>query len=92
MNVEISARALAELDAAFAFLNQDNPRAADAMRAAIAKAISSLETLPNRGRPGRVSDTRELLVKGAPYVVVYGVNSEVVNIFNIRHTSQNPII
>jgi len=48
---------------------------------------NSLETFPNRGRSGRIAGTRELA--RAPYIIVYRVNEETVEILRIYHSAQN---
>ena len=90
MIVELSERAEAELLSAAAFLREDSPRAAEKVHAAIERALDSLGDLPNRGRAGSVEATRELPVRGAPYVIVYSVRAELVFVTRIRHTSQDP--
>src|SRR5262249_44206861 len=47
----------------------------------------SLETLPNRGRPGRITGTRELIFP--PYVIVYRINLQTVEILRIYHGAQD---
>ena len=47
----------------------------------------SLETFSDRGRPGRIDGTRELV--RAPYIIVYRVRSEAVEILRIYHSAQN---
>lgn len=47
----------------------------------------SLETMPLRGRPGLVPDTRELLAV-APYVITYRVTAEDVQIVRVWHIAQ----
>lgn len=90
MNVEVSIRAAAELDSAIAFLRERNPRVADRVHAAIERALESLTLLQRRGRPGVIEGTRELLVRGTPYVLVYTVEDETVRVARIRHASQDP--
>ena len=75
---------------AAAFLREDNPRATEKVHAAIERALDSLSDFPNRGRSGPVEGTRELVVRGAPYVIVYSVADDVVFVSRIRHTSQDP--
>jgi toxin ParE1/3/4 len=90
LRLEISRTAHRELEAAFEYLNTRNPRAARSVRSALRSAMLSLLRLPGRGRPGRVEGTRELVVRGAPYVLVYLVRNGAVFIVRIRHTSQDP--
>jgi len=46
------------------------------------------EDLPNRGRPGKKSGTRELVLPALPYIVVYKVGSDVLRIARILHGAQ----
>ena len=45
-------------------------------------------TFPDRGRPGRVTETRELVVV-RPYIVVYGVHQDRIVILRIWHGAQD---
>ena len=51
-------------------------------------AARSLKRFPNRGRIGRKEGTRELVMVPLPYVIVYRVGPEVVNILRMIHTSE----
>jgi toxin ParE1/3/4 len=64
--------------------------AAQARRAAdvIYETAASLQDMPNRGRKGRKSDTREMVISGLPFVIIYRVGQEAVEIARILHTSQ----
>lgn len=88
MIVEVSARARAEFAAAISYLLDENPLAAERLNAAIERAIDSLADMPNRGRRGRIDGTRELIVRGAPYVVVYSVGPEAIRVLSVRHNSR----
>lgn len=90
MIVQLSTRATAEFASALAFLDDQSPRAADELRLRIEAAVGSLRDFPNRGRPGAIENTRELGVRGTPYVLVYTVGEDLVRIARIRHTSQDP--
>lgn len=56
---------------------------------AVYRSINALQRLPNRGRPGRKEDTRELVLTNLPYIVVYRVRTGVVEIVRILHGAQN---
>ena len=90
MKLEVARTARRELQAAFEYLSERSPRAARSVRSAIRRAILSLQQFPERGRHGGVDGTRELVVRGTPYVIVYSVDSEEVFVARIRHTSQDP--
>ena len=63
---------------------------AQARRAAVAiyDAADSLKSIPHRGRSGRKPGTRELMVSGLPFIVVYRAGKEAVEIVRILHSSQ----
>jgi toxin ParE1/3/4 len=54
----------------------------------IYEAIRSLKDLPYRGRPGREQGTRELLFPPLPYVAVYRVNKDTIEVVRIYHPAQ----
>ena len=64
--------------------------AAQARRVAIAicNGAESLATMPSRGRKGRRASTRELDLAGLPFVIVYRVKDESVEIARILHGAQ----
>ncbi len=53
----------------------------------IEQVVKTLERFPFAGRPGRVSNTRELLVSNTPFVVSYKVG-EYVEILAVIHGFQ----
>ena len=64
--------------------------AATARRIALAiyECVNSLKRFPRSGRTGRVADTRELVITGLPYVIVYRIREDVVEINRILHGAQ----
>ncbi len=55
---------------------------------AIEAAVARLADHPEGARPGRVRGTRELVVTGTPYVVVYRVEPSAVLILRMVHGAQ----
>ena len=55
---------------------------------AIYETAASLQDMPNRGRKGRKPDTREMLISGFPFIIIYRVGQDAVEIARILHTSQ----
>lgn len=90
MRLEVAQAAIRDLQAAFDYLRERNPLAARSTRSAIRRAILSLEHFPERGRRGVIEGTRELVVRGAPYVIVYSVAGDTIFVARVRHTSQDP--
>jgi addiction module RelE/StbE family toxin len=66
----------------------DNPIAATRMIERIRAAVTRLAVAPGLGRPGRVADTRELVIPRTPYIVPYRVKDDVVQIITILHSAQ----
>ena len=88
MPVVLSSEALADLAAIRTYIGAENPYAASRVAVQIAAACDRLEFLPERGRPGVISGTREST--GAwPYVIVYQITDDVVQILRIWHGAQD---
>jgi toxin ParE1/3/4 len=88
MTVRWSPEAAADFESIIAYILEQNPSTADRIAHTIYSAVSPLDMLPNRGRPGRVEGTRELVLVPLPYVVVYRVQSDAVEISQLLHGSQ----
>lgn len=88
LRVEWQPTALADLEAIFAYLLPLNPFAAERVVQGLTIAADSLNTFPQRGRPGRVKGTRELVAVW-PYVMVYEVRDEAVVILRLWHGAQD---
>jgi toxin ParE1/3/4 len=78
-------RAVANLNAEAEYISQDSPAAAARTVAAIVDAVELLRSHPAMGRPGRVPDTRELVVPGTPYIVPYRVRGDAVELLRVFH-------
>ncbi len=53
------------------------------------EAIRSLKTFPQRGRPGREPGTHELVFSRLPYIAVYRIKEQTVEVLHIHHAAQN---
>ena len=80
--------ALGSLERARAYIAQDNPAAARRVYDRILTSVRNLADMPNIGRPGRVEDTRELVVPDTPYIVAHTVLDEQVVIIAVQHSAQ----
>jgi addiction module RelE/StbE family toxin len=67
---------------------RDSAPAARHVALAIYEKVKGLEPYPRQGRPGRRPDTRELVVAGLPYLIVYRIREDVVEINRILHGAQ----
>ena len=85
MTVVWSPRAIGHLAELRAYITRENPEAAARTALTLLAAVDRLAGLPNLGRPGRVSGTRELVVPGTPYVIPYRVREERLEIIAVFH-------
>lgn len=88
MIVEWRRAASADLRRIFRNLNDENPTAARRVARELLLAGESLVLFPNRGRPGGITGTREL-VAVRTYVVVYRIGADTVTIIRIWHAAQD---
>lgn len=78
-----------DLDDIAGYLQANLPHFSRSTIHRIDAAIRSLRSMPERGRPGRVEGTRELLIPGLPYLAVYRVKDEAIEILRIVHGARN---
>jgi len=71
------------------YLQQHYPHFAEPTVRTIYQRIRSLKTMSLRGRPGHRAGTRELALTPLPYVVVYAVKQDAVEILHIYHGAQD---
>ena len=89
MRVEWSIPANADLKAISEHIEHDrNLETANRIVGAVFDAIQSLGKMPYRGRPGRNQNTREMVVPGLPYIIIYRVSKDRVAIVRIVHGTQ----
>jgi len=80
--------ALRNLDDEATYIALDNEAAAQTVVARVLEAVAQLAEQPGMGRPGRVPDTRELVVLKTRYIVPYRVRGDFVSILRVFHTSR----
>jgi len=86
--LQYSARYFRRLEDIRERIAADNPAAAARMIERIRTAVERLAASPAIGRPGRVADTRELVIPSTPYIIPYRVKSDVVQIITVLHSAQ----
>jgi toxin ParE1/3/4 len=88
MNIRWSPEAAADFVGIVEYISQQNPSAAPRVGQSIYDSVSSLDSFANRGRPGRIEGTRELVLAPLPFIVVYRVTQDAVEIVRVLHGSQ----
>lgn len=89
MKIVWLASARHSLRAQLAFIAEDNPVAAKHVGHRIHATVTKLGLFPESGRAGEIPGTRELVVPGLPYLIVYRVVGERVEILRVFHTATN---
>lgn len=69
-------------------IRQENPQAANRIISAIRQETLRLTSTPLAGRPGRVENTRELVMTKLPFIVAYQVTPSAVEILAVIHTAR----
>jgi len=86
--IEWTVPALDDLAAAGDYIAQENIKAARRMAGRVREAVEHLREHPNMGRPGRLTDTKELVVSGTPFIAVYWIRKGSIQILRLLHHAQ----
>lgn len=89
MKVSWSKRFAQHLRLEYEFLRSRESANAALVRDRLIQAAASLAQFPDRGRAWRIAGSRELVVPGLPYVLIYRVKGDEVLIISLFHTSRN---
>ena len=85
MRIRWTAPALRDLEAIGDYIARDNPAAADRVVLCILDQTELLATHPGIGRPGRIAETRELVITDTPYIVPYRLRGAEIEILAVFH-------
>ena len=85
--LEWRAAARADLLAIVDYISDDNPEAAQQLKDDIETKVGKLAEHPKLYRPGRVTGTREMVVR-RNYIVVYAEDALAVTILRVLHAAR----
>ena len=89
MKVRWTRQALDDLRHLHEYIAEESPQSAGEMVARIHQAATvNLKEHPRMGKKGRVPDTRELVLAGTPYLLVYVLENSEIHIVTVLHTSR----
>ena len=88
MRVIWTDRAAARLSLINETIAEHNPSAAARVVAQIVDRVRGLARFPSKARSGRLRRTRELVIVGTPYVVIYRVRREHIDVLTVLHGAQ----
>jgi toxin ParE1/3/4 len=89
MRIRWLSTALRNLDHQAKYIADHDPTAARNAVQRIQAAVDQLAEYPSMGRVGRVPLTRELIIGGTPWMIVYRVRADVVEIIRVLHGAQS---
>jgi toxin ParE1/3/4 len=89
MRIRWTPAAAADLEEINEYLKNKHPNFWQPTVRRLYKEVVGLKDWPNRGRPGREAGTRELVFAPLPYVAVYRVSDETVEVLRIYHGARN---
>ncbi len=85
MQVRWFADALLDLIEIRKYIAKERPQSANDIAQLILKDIDVLKNNPGIGRPGRIPNTKELIIAGTPYIVPYRVKGGIIEILRVLH-------
>jgi toxin ParE1/3/4 len=88
MRIRWTPAAAADLQSVSDYLKEHHPHYREATIRRVYAAIQSLKEWPHLGRVGREEGTRELLFLPLPYVAVYRVREQNIEVLRIYHGAQ----
>jgi toxin ParE1/3/4 len=88
LKIQVTKPATADLKEIDNYIRQYNPGAALRMLSRVLEAIEYLATYPTMGRMGRVPNTRELIISGTPFIVIYQLREKIIFILRVLHAAR----
>lgn len=88
MKIDWSPFALRDRIDNFYHIANDSLMSANKVDDAIEASADRLIDFPHLGRKGRVEGTRELVVAGLPYILIYHSEGDCVRILRVLHSAQ----
>jgi toxin ParE1/3/4 len=89
MGIRWTPAAAADLQHISDYLKDHHPHYRQPTMRKLYETIGSLKAFPHRGRPGRESGTREILFPPLPYVAVYRVKEQTIEVVRIYHGAED---
>lgn len=92
MRVVIRAQAADDLENIYRWIAKDNRSSAVMVLNRLLDAIEMIiPAFPNIGRAGKIHSTREWVISGLPYIIVYTIDEarDVISIIGVFHGAQD---
>jgi addiction module RelE/StbE family toxin len=89
MRIRWTPAAAADLQHISDYLKEHHPQYWQQTIRKLYETIRTLRSKPHSGRPGREAGTREVLFPPMPYIAVYRVREQSIEVLRIYHTAQD---
>jgi toxin ParE1/3/4 len=89
MKVRFSFAGRADIQNIFDFIAAENPQVASRVVSKIQNSSLQLRQFPFSGRIGAINGTREIIIPRLPFIMVYRIVDETVEIIAVFHTAQD---
>jgi addiction module RelE/StbE family toxin len=89
MRIRWTPAAVADLQSVSDYLKEHHPHYRQPTMRKLYDRIRSLKNTPHLGRPGRIEGTRELLFPPMPYIAVYRIHEQSIEVWRVYHTAQH---
>ena len=89
MRIRWTPPAAADMQSISDYLREHRPHYRQPTLRKLYEKLRTLKDAPQLGRPGRIEGTREILFPPLPYVAVYRVHEQSIEIWRLFHTSQD---
>ena len=89
MEIRWAKSAARDLERIYRYIAKSNPVAAGDVIQTLYDGCSALSTFPERGRSSRMRGRRELIFSPLPYIAVYRIHLDAVEIIRIYHSAQD---
>ena len=88
MQIRYTRLAVSDLTQAYDYIETDSPQNAREVIGRIEKSIETIASYPLLGKQGRVAETRGFFATGTPYIIIYRIKEDSLQILSILHTSR----
>jgi toxin ParE1/3/4 len=89
MHLRWTPAAAADMQSISDYLREHRPQYRQPTLRKLYEKLRALKDAPHLGRPGRIEGTREVLFQPLPYVAVYRIHEQNIEIWRVFHTSQD---
>lgn len=89
MKLRWTPEAAENLESIYSYLCEHHPSFAESTVRILYEAVRALRIFPERGRLGEINGTREFVLPRLPYIVVYRITEQTIEVLHIYHGAQD---